>query len=133
MPTPIEDIQRDGELQELHFLSSPWLSDLEFLETDLLFLKNLLGGTPSPLIVKEDFKKIANMLIIVALIKKAHVELKHQILSYQHKLKQLISNPGMLFDTSLINTHTELEQKLRGILLDFTSVKKIVLSLAKGD
>ena len=133
MVTSTENIQRAAELQELHLISSPWLSDLEFLEKELAFLKNLLGGTFSPVIIKNDFKKIANILIIVALIKKTHVELKHQIVSYLHKLKQLINNPGELFDTHLINTHTELEQKLRGILLDFTSVKKIVLTLTKGE
>lgn len=133
MATPTENIQRAAELQELHVISSPWLTDLEFLETDLTFLKNLLGGTFSPNIIKNDFTKIANILITVALIKKAHVALKHQIVNYLHKLKQLISNPGELFGTNLLITHTELEQKLRGILLDFKSVKKIVLTLSKGN
>ena len=133
MATPTENIQRAAELQELHVISFPWLIDLEFLETDLTFLENLLGGKFSLNIIKNDFTKIANILITVALIKKSYVALKHQIISYLHKLKQLISNPGELFGTNLLNTHTELEQKLRGILLDFKSVKKIVLTLSKGN
>lgn len=131
MTTTIEDNQLSAELQELYLLSKHWITDLEFLERDLDFLKNLSERISPPLIKKNDFEKIADILISIAQIDKTQAKLKNAITIYLHKLEQLINKCDQNFEINLIETHTQLEQKLNKLLLDFKFVKKTVFDLAK--
>lgn len=130
MTTAIEDDQLNTELQELYLLSKHWISDLEFLERDLEFLKNLFGKVFSPLIQKDDFEKI-DILVRAAKIDKEQAGLRNEISIYLHRLEQLISNCNQNFEINLIETYTQLEHKLTQVLLDLKSVKKIVFDLTK--
>lgn len=133
MTTVIEDNQLNAELQELYLLSKDWISDIEFLERDLDFLKKLFGETFSPLVQKDNYELIADILINTAKIDKTQVSLKIDILNYLHNLEQLINNCDQSFYLNLLETHTKLEQKLRTLILDFKAVKKIVFDFAKEE
>lgn len=131
MTTAIEDNQLNAELQEFYLLSKHWISDLEFLEIDFIFLKKFVGKTLTTLIKRNDFEKIDDILSKTANIDKDQAKLKSAVPGHLHRLEQLINKCDQNFEISLIETHIELEQQLNQALLDLKSVKKIVFDLAK--
>ncbi|HCN83465.1 MAG TPA: hypothetical protein DIT07_07550 [Sphingobacteriaceae bacterium] len=131
MTTTIENEQLDAELQEYYLSGKHWISDLEFLKEELNFLKKLFERTFPPLIKKDDFERIADILIRAAQIDKAQGELKNAIQDHLHKLEHLINRSDQIFEISLIETHTQLEQKIKKVLQDLKSAKKIIFDVAK--
>lgn len=131
MTTVIEDNELNTELQELYLKSKEWISELEFLESDLDFLKKLFGRTFSPMIKNDDYEEIAKILLKAAKVETTQLELKKQIVDYLHKLESLIVEMKQNFDISIVETHYQLELELKRVIQEYKSVKKIVFELTK--
>ena len=127
----IENAQLNSELQELYLVSKHWNSDLDFLATDFDFVKKLFGTNVSSLVRKDEFERIADFMIKAVHIDKLQAELRIDIAKHLQALEPLINEDDHEFKISLIESHSQLEQKLNQIMIDFNSYKKIVFILAK--
>ena len=131
MTTEIEDAELNTELQELYLKSKQWISELDFLESELEFLKKLYGRTFSILVLEDDFEKISEILIKAAKVELNQTELRESINKFMHQLEHLITLPNQRLNLILIQTDTQLEIRLHALLRAFQSVKGTVFELTK--
>ena len=131
MTTEIEDAELNTELQELYLKSKQWISELDFLESELEFLKKLYGRTFSILVLEDDFEKISEILIKAAKVEINQMELRESINKFMHQLEHLITLPNQRLNLILIQTDTQLEIRLHALLRAFQSVKGTVFELTK--
>ena len=131
MTTEIEDAELNTELQELYLKSKQWISELDFMESELEFLKKLYGRTFSILVLEDDFEKISEILIKAAKVELNQTELRESINKFMHQLEHLITLPNQRLNLILIQTDTQLEIRLHALLRAFQSVKGTVFELTK--
>jgi len=123
MTTIIEDNELNTELQELYLVSKRWLSDLDFLENELEFLRRRL----------EKFDMATNWIDLdeIARIETKHADLKAHIMDYAHKLEPLITENKQPFDINLVETYAQIETELNRFSEEIQSVKKAALELTR--
>ena len=80
----IEDNELNAELQELYLVNKQWLSDLEFLDTELGFLTKLAANNATTRVRTEELNTLRD-------IENTYVVLKKDMLEYLHQLEPLIS------------------------------------------
>jgi hypothetical protein len=131
MTTEIEDAELNTELQELYLKSKQWISELDFMESELEFLKKLYGRTFSILVLEDDFEKISEIFIKAAKVEINQMELRESINKFMHQLEHLITLPNQRLNLILIQTDTQLEIRLHALLRAFQSVKGTVFELTK--
>ena len=131
MTTEIEDAELNTELQELYLKSKQWISELDFMESELEFLKKLYGRTFSILVLEDDFEKISEILIKAAKVELNQTELRESINKFMLQLEHLITLPNQRLNLILIQTDTQLEIRLHALLRAFQSVKGTVFELTK--
>jgi len=123
MTTIIEDNELNTELQELYLVSKRWLSDLDFLENELEFLRRRF----------KTFDMATNWIDLqeITRIDKKHADLKAHIMNYAHKLEPLITETKQPFDINLIETYAQIETELNRFSEEIQSVKNAALELTK--
>ncbi len=123
MTTIIEDNELNTELQELYLVSKRWLSDLDFLENELEFLRRRF----------KTFDLATNWVDLqeIARIEKKHADLKVQIMNYARKLEPLITETKQPFDINLIETYAQIETELNRFSEEIQSVKNAALELTR--
>jgi hypothetical protein len=122
MTTQIEDSELNTELQELYLESKQWISDLEFLQTDLEFIKRLLvkGGDNS------------EKLIETANIQDRILQLESSIGEFMQQLELLIIQEVQHLGMKLLETYTKLLYRKEGILQAFNTLRGTVFALNKN-
>jgi hypothetical protein len=122
MTTQIEDSELNTELQELYLESKQWISDLEFLQTDLEFIKRLLvkGGDNS------------EKLIETANIQDRILQLESSIAEFMQQLELLIIQEVQHLGMKLLETYTKLLYRKEGILQAFNTLRGTVFALNKN-
>jgi hypothetical protein len=124
MTTAIEDSELNTELQELYLVSKQWIADLEFLDSELDFLQKLADNHSNRAIRSEELAMLGEM-------EKTYGDLKTDILNYLHQLEPLITEKQRNFDLCLIETYTQLKQRLSEVLLNCIVVKNAVFEYSK--
>ncbi len=117
MTTAIEDNELNAELQELYLVNKQWLSDLEFLDTELEFLTKLAASNPVAVVRTEELNNLLD-------IKNSYRGLKKDILSYLHELEPLIVEKHKDFNLLLIEKHAQLKDRLAEIFKSCVSAKR---------
>ena len=121
MTTLIEDSELNTELQELYLKSKQWISDLEFLHTEIEFIKALLlKGVNNP-----------ELLIQTADIHNRLVLLKKSIADFMKQLELLITQEVLLMDMHLLEKYSKLLYRQEDILQAFNSLKSTIFENAK--
>jgi hypothetical protein len=122
MTTQTEDSELNTELQELYLESKQWISDLEFLQTDLEFIKRLLvkGGDNS------------EKLIETANIQDRILQLESSIGEFMQQLELLIIQEVQHLGMKLLETYTKLLYRKEGILQAFNTLRGTVFALNKN-
>lgn len=131
MTTTIEDNELGAELQELYLKTKHWISDVEFIESELGFLKLLFVRKFPHLFKTADFEDIAESLKKIDRVECALPKLKHQIQVYLDKLESLIIEVKQNMDLSLIEIHTNLEIELTNTLQTFQNLKSNIFYFTK--
>ena len=124
MTTAIENSELNTELQELYLQAKQWIADLDFLDSELVFLNKLTTILPLPTDRKKDIKKLAG-------VEKAYIVLKEEMVSYLHQLEPLITQKNGDFTLGLIETYTHLKSRLDEVLHDCQTVKNSVFIQSK--
>lgn len=119
MTTIIEDDELNTELQELYLVSKEWLSNMTFLENDLIILKKLFQTETSEDAAGDDLEKIIK-------IESEHAGLKHELTNYLHRLEPLIVDPEQMIDLTLLEEYSELKAELANIQLACHNIRDIV-------
>ncbi len=124
MRMAIEDKELDAELQELYLTGKQWLADMDFLGTELDFLKKLSKRSTN--------RTISNPLAAkLVFIEKSSAELKRDVLAYLHELEPLITSRQKNIKLNLIEINSCLRQRLVQVLTDFHSARKALFDFFK--
>jgi hypothetical protein len=130
MTTSIEKDELATELQELYLKSKEWISDLDFQEDEIKFLK-MLFEINCPLLVKHnEFEEISDTLIEAAKIEVNHLRLKKEIGDFMDLLGTLIKTVDPGIETRLIQWNTQLEADMNVNFEMVRAFKKHVFNLA---
>lgn len=121
----------NGELQELYLECKQWVSDLDFLDREFVFLEKLLMSAIAPLGHQEPVEKVPNILLEAIKTSKKQEVLKQEILAYLLMLETFIINSNQNLDSTLIQKHSNLEEELSHLKLAFTTVKTMIFNLTK--
>jgi hypothetical protein len=126
MTTVIEDNQLEAELQELYLVDKQWLSDLEFLDTELEFLRKLAATSSAASTRDEELNKLV-------VIENTYNFLKKDLRAYLHQLEPLIIAKSKLLDLSLIENYGLLKTRLAGMFQQCQKLKKEIFEATKAD
>jgi len=124
MTTAIEDGELNTELQELYLEAKQWITDLDFLDSELAFLKKLTANLAIQADKKGEVEKLTG-------IEKVYIDLKHEMHNYLHQLEPLITQKQENFSVSLIETYTHLKWRLDEVLHRCQTVKNSVFDYTK--
>ena len=124
MTTAIEDSELNTELQELYLEAKQWITDLDFLDSELAFLKKLTGNLHARADQKEEVEKLAGL-------EKTYYDLKNEMHNYLHQLEPLIAQKKENFNMALIETYTHLKWRLDEVLHRCQTVKNSVFDHSK--
>ena len=102
MTTAIEDQQLETELQELYLTGKQWLSDTNFMEDEVIFLRVLVNDLPNA--------GQSQFLPRLAEIKAENEMLRMGIVDLMHKLEPMIVKKAARLDRSLIDNFVNLQQ-----------------------
>jgi hypothetical protein len=126
MKTITENSELDVELQELYILSNHWLSDIQFVEDEMKFLKHVINKylvTHTGNRVSEEiriFNETLEQQESIALC------LKNKIFDLLKFIGPLVNGTGGEIGVDLIERFTELETEVKAM---FKSVKQLKKSL----
>jgi len=126
MTTKNEESELDTELQELYLVSKQWIADLEFLDSELDFLKKLTGHQRPDAVRVEEFDQIAGLA-------KSYAALKTDINDYLHQLEPLIMHAADDFGLGLVEEYSQLERRLKGLLRACHDVRRTVFGRSRRD
>ena len=126
MKTIIADVALEDELQELYILSNHWISDINFIEDETRFLKNVVDKYLAP-ILKDDQLAKANDFNKNLLQLEANIPaLKTEISDFLKFIKPMINESNQEIGINLLEKFTTLEAEMKTL---FESVKQIKKSL----
>src|SRR5215469_8331681 len=100
MTTAIEDGELDAELQELYLVNKQWLSEIEFLDTELEFLRKLTTG--HGISKTEELHGLYD-------IENTYASLKTDVLTYLRQLEPLIIAENKMLNFTLIDRYLQLK------------------------
>jgi len=126
MTTSIEDNELNAELQELYLADKHWISDLDFLETEIGFLVRLSMTAPVSE-VKDELDKRINSLT------STYKDLKTEVLNFLGRLAPVTIAKEKKINISLIEDHSRFKLRLEALLLTFQSEKKAIFELSLHD
>jgi hypothetical protein len=126
MSTQIEDKELTAELQELYLEGKEWISDLDFMETDIDFLKKLYFG-----LMKNSAAPSADTAMGIGALEQSQRSLKSRIRGYLHTIEPLIINSDTTFQFSLLETFNILQHDLYETSATYKAVKNQVFALTK--
>ncbi len=124
MTTKKEEGELDTELQELYLVSKQWIADLDFLDSELDFLIKLTGQQQSDTIRVEEFARIGD-------IAQTYGALKTDITDYLRRLQPLITHASKDFGLDLIEEYSQLQQRLKSILLACHEIRTAVFDTSR--
>ena len=123
------DPELEYELQELYILSNHWISDIQFAEDEIRFLKNILHKYLVPalkndqLIEMENFNKtLARLNVDIPILKNKILDLLKLIGPY------LIDETNTEISLGLIEKYTGLETEIKALFENVKRVKKLLFS-----
>jgi len=126
MTIAVEDSQLEAELQELYLVNKQWLSDLEFLDTELEFLRKLAATASVAVVRNEEL----NSLYI---IEDSYAFLKKDLTVYLHKLEPLIKGKSKQPDLKLIEGYAQLKTRFAEMFEQCGKLKKEIFEVTKAD
>jgi len=124
--TTNEESELDTELQELYLVSKQWIADLEFLDSELDFLKKLTGHQRPDAVRAEEFDQIAGLA-------KSYTALKSDMNDYLHRLEPLIMHDAYDFGLGLVEEYSQLQRRLKGLLRACHDVRRTVFDRSRRD
>lgn len=129
MTTLTTDTKLEFELQELYLTGKQWLSDLEFIRTESLFLNEIMQRSTryiSPVNAGIDITEIYAKL---GQPDKADAGLALEIVSFMNKLEPLIVGTGVNLDLKLIEDFVQLRERVNKALTVLKAAKLLALEI----
>src|ERR1700741_2168159 len=124
MITKKEEGELDTELQELYLVSKQWITDLEFLDSELDFLKKLTGHQRPDAVRAEEYAQIAALAQTYAI-------LKTRVTSYLHRLERLITHDEGDIGLELREEYSRLQGGLKEVLRTCSTLRNTVFDRSK--
>lgn len=130
MNTIIEQRELDSELQELHLLSTTWISEVQFLTVEINFLKRLSNQRSKQGRVDQDAEKARDISARMNKLENSINTVQAAVKEHIKYLEQLILNPLQQFDLSIIDNHAALERNITEDSILIKACKKDLFSLS---
>lgn len=129
MTTVIEDNELDTELQELYLKNKQWITDLDFFEKELQFLKDFQKKKLA--ILSDKYGEGIEISVRIYNAQTYYTDLKENLFNFSRQIEDLIKKPKQGFSMSLIDTYAALELKIHTATRAFRKVKEMCTSLDK--
>ena len=126
MKTLIADSELEDELQELYILSTHWISDINFIEDETRFLKNVIDKYLAPILKDDQLAKAKDFNKTLVQLETGIPMLKIKISDFLHFINPMINESNKEIGVNLLEKFTSLETEMKSL---FESVKKIKKSL----
>lgn len=126
MTTTIEDNELNAELQELYLTGKQWLSDLDFFENELAFLKKLSQSNVK--LPEQD-----NFLQRLRTLTDHYQNLKTDVQQFIQTLGILAVATEKKIELSFLEDHIQLKFKIEQLLKTFQIERKAIFSRSLGD
>ncbi len=88
----MNDLELESELQELYLVSKHWISDMEFLEDEIRFLKSLVSRYWRFILQSDDLIEVQELNIMLMLFEENIPGIKSRIREYLRFIEQLVIN-----------------------------------------
>ncbi len=124
MTIAIEDQQLETELQELYLTGKQWLSDANFMEDEVIFLRGLVNDLPN--------NGQSMFIPQLAEIKAENELLRTSTVALMHDLKPLIVKKEVCLDQSLIDNFINLQQAAAHALEELKLLKYRLVQSRRG-
>ena len=118
MKTEIEENELNIQLEKLHLKSKDWLSEIDFFQIDLEFLRKHIERNLVRLVDDGDFVCSSESLRRISATALVQADLKARIIEYRETLKLLlITQFKHTIDLSFIDKHNQIEFEIANILV----------------
>jgi hypothetical protein len=124
MTTKNEENELDTELQELYLVSKQWIADLEFLDSELDFLKKLAGHQQPDAVRAEEFAQLKGL-------SETYAVLKCNITDYLRRLEPLITHAAANFGLDLVEEYAQLQRRLEEVLRTCQEIRSAVFDRSR--
>jgi hypothetical protein len=124
MTIAIEDQQLEMELLELYLTGKQWLSDSDFMEDEVIFLRGLVYDLPN--------SGQSLFLPRLAEIKAENEMLRTRTVALMHRLEPVIVKKTRRLDRSLIDNFVNLQQAAAHALEELKLVKFCIVQARRG-
>lgn len=137
----MNDIELESELQELYLVSKHWISDMEFLEDEIRFLKSLVSRYWRFILQSDDLIEVQELNIMLMLFEENIPGIKSRIREYLRFIELLVTNkntvPGLNVKESFNPLRLEI-MRLSGSIRSLKSsyfilTEKLIPGSNKGD
>ncbi len=128
----IADNGLNTELQELYLVNKQWLSDLDFLKTELSFLEKRFGTSFAPLMKKSEADKMNALLAKNLEVDETSMQLKIEINNFLHKIEQQMLNITPILNFDFIEQHGKHISKITSVMQTYHLIKSKIFSLAEN-
>lgn len=123
---------REKSVEELHYDSKNWISEINFINDEIRFLNHLLSEKYIDCLDGGLFKKIKNLIIQISDEKKAGHALKEVINKHETILSDLIKNNSVESNKNYLLTHNKIEKEIYSFNNKYKNIKKDIFDIVEN-
>lgn len=131
MKTTISDPQLEEELQELYILSKHRMSDINFVEDEIRFLRDVIDKYLRPKLKVDELSQIDSFNQSLNQIESNVSSLKNIIADFLKFIEPMIDKPENGIGTDLLEKFGALEIEMQELFESVKQVKKLLFSFAE--
>lgn len=118
--------------EEIHETTLKWQSELEFIEVEWLFLKDLLSDNTLLLLSETDFDKTKKRISTFSSYKAEISEIKELLIEHRNALEVLVDEVNELQkEKAFKERHLLLELKVQGFHDNYRQIKNSIFDVMK--
>lgn len=123
----LQDTQLEQELQELHLVSSNWISDIRFIQDEIKIFKQLIHKTLSRA-NDDQLIRVRELNSTRANLEEKISKIQIEIQDHLRKIEPLIRDSDRPIEISLIEEHTQLGNNVADQFRSFSTTKQELFS-----
>jgi hypothetical protein len=125
------DSTLSAELQELYLKNKEWLSDILFLEDEMLFLNRLFDRVLSGEVKRESFPQIEMNSALLNVILERRKQLKNVLIGRKHQIEQLLVGTTVTIGLEFVEEDAAIVSEIKSLMLAEKLLKEELFALAQ--
>jgi hypothetical protein len=125
------DSTLSAELQELYLENKEWLSDILFLEDEMLFLNRLFDRILSGEVRRESFPQIEMNSALLNVILERRKQLKAVLINRKHQIEQLLVGTTVTIGLEFVEEDATIVSEIKSLMVAEKLLKEELFALAQ--